>query len=92
MGKSLLKSWFYGKPWHLALWWRKPKAVGEDRDIRGKSVDVRHGRDSGGKKVLGISGKKESKARELGELVPGTLSHHVGKTTGVLEDEAALTH
>lgn len=38
---------------------------------------------------LGISGKKESKAREL---VPGTLSHYVGQTTGVLEDEAALTN
>lgn len=53
---------------------------------------MRHGRVSGGKKVLGISGKKESKARELGELVPDTLSHHVGKTTGVLKDEGALTH
>ena len=53
---------------------------------------MRHGRVSGGKKVLGISGKKDSKARELGELVPDTLSHHVGKTTGVLKDEGALTH
>ena len=89
MGKSFLKSWFYGRPWDLALWWRKPKAVGEDRDIRGKSMDVRHGGVSVGKKVPGISGKKESKAREL---VPGTLSHHVGQTTGVLGDDAALTH
>ena len=63
--------------------------MGEDRDIRGKSMDVRHGGVSVGKKVPGISGKKESKAREL---VPGTLSHHVGQTTGVLGDDAALTH
>ena len=58
MGKSLLKSWFYRKPWDLALWWRKPKAVGEDRDTRGKSMDVRHGGVSVGKKFPGYFWKE----------------------------------
>lgn len=52
----------------------------EERYIGGRSVDVRHGWVSGGKKVPGISGKRKSKARR----VSSWDSHHVGKTTDVL--------
>lgn len=61
-------------------------AVEEAQTVGGPRY-IRHGWAPGGKKVPGMSRKRETKAKRVNSWD----SHHVGKTRDVLGGEAALT-